>query len=51
MREINIPAAQLSAGYLSNGEERDLLRQEAYLEKVAEGVIDAIEEACERLSQ
>ena len=51
LREINIPAAQLSAGYLSNGEERDLLRQEAYLEKVAEGVIDAIEEACERLSQ
>lgn len=45
LREINIPAVQLSVGYLSNDKERNLLQQEAYLEKVAEGIINAIDES------
>lgn len=51
LKEINIPAVQLSVGYLSNDKERNLLQQEAYLEKVAEGILNAIEESCQRLTQ
>lgn len=50
LKELNIPAVQLSVGYLSNDKERNLLQQETYLEKVAEGIINAIKESCERLS-
>lgn len=50
LREINIPAVQLSVGYLSNDQERNLLQQEAYLEKVAEGILNAIEESCRKLT-
>lgn len=50
LKEINIPAVQLSVGFLSNDKERNLLQQEAYLEKVAEGIISAIKESCVRLS-
>lgn len=49
LREISIPAAHLSVGYLSNDRERNLLQQEAYLEKVAEGILSAVEESCRRL--
>lgn len=49
LKEINIPAVQLSVGYLSNDKERNLLQQEVYLEKVAEGILNAIEESCQRL--
>ena len=49
LREINIPAVQLSVGYLSNDQERNLLRQEDYRQKVAEGILNAIEESCQRL--
>lgn len=51
LKDINIPAVQLSVGYLSNGRERNLLQQEAYLEKVAEGIINAIDESCRRLGE
>lgn len=51
LKEINIPAVQLSVGYLSNDKERNLLQQEAYLEKVAEGILNAIEESCQRLAE
>lgn len=51
LKEMNIPAVQLSVGYLSNGQERHLLQQEAYLEKVAEGILNAIEESCQRLAE
>lgn len=50
LREINIPAVQLSVGFLSNNKERNLLQQEAYLEKVAEGIVNAIKESCQRLT-
>ncbi len=51
LKEINIPAVQLSVGFLSNDRERDLLQQEAYLEKVAEGILNAIHESCQRLAE
>ena len=51
LREINIPAIQLSVGYLSNDQERSLLQQEVYQEKVAEGILNAIDESCRRLSE
>lgn len=51
LREINIPAVQLSVGYLSNDKERNLLQQEAYLEKVAEGIINAIDECRQRMME
>lgn len=50
LKEIGIPAVQLSVGYLSNDQERSLLRQEAYLEKVAEGILNAIGESCQKLA-
>ena len=51
LREINIPAAELSVGYLSNDQERNLLQQESYQQKVAEGILNAIEESCQRLAE
>lgn len=51
LKKINIPSVQLSVGYLSNDKERNLLQQEAYLEKVADGILNAIEESCQRLTQ
>lgn len=50
LKEIDIPAVQLSVGYLSNDRERNLLQQEAYLEKVAEGILNAIGESCQKLA-
>lgn len=50
LKELGIPSVQLSVGYLSNDKERNLLQQEAYLERVAEGVINAIQESCQRLT-
>lgn len=49
LREIHVPAVQLSVGYLSNDRERNLLQQDAYLEKVAQGIINGIEESCRSL--
>lgn len=51
LREINVPAVQLSVGYLSNGQERNLLQQESYQKKVTEGILNAIEESCQRLTE
>ncbi len=51
LKEINVPAVQLSVGYLSNEQERDLLQQEAYLEKLAEGILNAIGESCQKLAE
>ncbi len=50
LKEISIPAVQLSVGYLSNDRERGLLQQEAYLEKIAEGIINAVEESCREMA-
>jgi len=51
LKEINVPAVQLSVGYLSNEQERNLLQQEAYLEKLAEGILNAIGESCQKLAE
>lgn len=51
LKELHIPAVQVSVGYLSNDKERNLLQQEAYLEKVAAGILNAIEESCQRLAE
>lgn len=37
-----IPVAQLDMGFLSNQQERKLLQKEAYTEKVAQGICDAV---------
>ena len=51
LREINVPAIKLSVGYLSNDKERNLLQQENYQDKVAWGILNAIEESCSRLKE
>lgn len=51
LRSIKLPAVELSVGYLSNPQEMALLQQEPYREKLAEGICNAIAEACERLEQ
>lgn len=42
LRQLNMPAAKICVGYLSNEQERSLLMQEAYQEKLAEGIAEAI---------
>lgn len=46
---MEIPAALLSVGYLTNSQERELLGQEGYQEKLAEGVLAALAKACREL--
>lgn len=46
---MKIPAALLSVGYLSNSQERELLGQEKYQEKLAEGILKALDKACREL--
>lgn len=42
LRQIEIPAAQVSLGYLTNAQENALLRQEDYQQKLAEGLANTI---------
>jgi N-acetylmuramoyl-L-alanine amidase len=49
LEQLRIPAAQISIGYLSHSVENQLLRQEAYQEKAAEGIVAAIQKAYEAL--
>lgn len=51
LRELGIPAAEVSLGYLSNPQERYLLGQEDYQEKLADGILNAVAEAVRRLEQ
>ena len=51
LRSIRTAAMELSVGYLSNPQELALLRQEAYREKLADGILEAIQEACDILGQ
>lgn len=44
LQDIRIPAAAVSLGYLSNEKEASLLDQNAYREKLAKGVAEAIQE-------
>lgn len=45
LRSLRMPAAEISLGYLSNPREEYLLEQESYQEKLADGIVTAIEEA------
>lgn len=47
--DIKIPAAEISVGYYTNGQEKRLLMQENYREKIAGGILNAINEAVLRL--
>lgn len=46
---LEIPAAMLSVGYLSNSRERYLLERESYQDKLAEGILEALAKACREL--
>lgn len=48
LRSLRMPAAEISLGYLSNPQEEYLLGQESYQEKLADGIVNAIEEAVDR---
>ncbi len=41
---VGVPAMKISLGYLTNEQERKLLEQDTYLEKLAEGIANAMEE-------
>lgn len=42
IRDAMIPVAQLDMGFLSNQQERKLMQKDAYTEKVAQGICDAV---------
>ena len=42
--QLKIPAARISLGYVTNSTERQLLEQESYQKKLAEGIAEAISE-------
>lgn len=42
--QLKIPAARISLGYVTNSSERQLLEQENYQKKLAEGIAEAISE-------
>ena len=43
IRESNMPSCLVETGFLSNKQERELLQQEAYLEKLTQGLADAVQ--------
>lgn len=43
IRESNMPSCLIETGFLSNEQERTLLQEEAYLNKIAQGLADAVE--------
>lgn len=51
LRQLSMAAMEVSVGYLSNPQEKALLEQESYRQKLAEGILQALEEACGRLGQ
>lgn len=46
-----VPVALLEIGYLSNAQERRLLEKEDYLEKIAQGIVDAVLQSYEEIKQ
>jgi N-acetylmuramoyl-L-alanine amidase len=44
LQDIRVPAAEIDLGYLTNPQERSLLSQSAYRDKLADGIADAIRE-------
>lgn len=49
LKQLTLPAAEISVGWLSNTQEAYLLQEEAYQEKLADGILAAIGEAVEEL--
>lgn len=49
LTELTTRGAILSLGFLSNKEEEQLLSQEGYIQKLADGIVKAIEESVESL--
>jgi N-acetylmuramoyl-L-alanine amidase len=49
LARLKIPAAQVSIGFLSNSQENQLLRQDVYQDKAAEGIVSAIQKAYDAL--
>ncbi|MCM1154867.1 MAG: N-acetylmuramoyl-L-alanine amidase [Roseburia sp.] len=45
LNEATVPAAAIRVGYLSNGQEKILLAREDYIQKIAEGIYQAIMKA------
>lgn len=43
LQVLNIPAAVLYAGYISNADEAELLSTEEYTQKIAEGIVNALD--------
>jgi N-acetylmuramoyl-L-alanine amidase len=43
IRETQMPAVLIEAGFITNGDERNLLRTEAYLDRIAKGIAQGIE--------
>jgi len=44
LRFVQVPAAGISVGYMSNAEERELLLNEYYRERIADGILQGIRE-------
>lgn len=51
LKQLTLPAAEISVGWLSNPQEAYLLQEEAYQEKLADGILAAIGEAVEELKR
>ena len=51
LKQLTIPAAEVSIGWMSNPQEAYLLQEDAYQEKLADGILAAIGEAVEELKR
>lgn len=49
LKALKMRGVRLSLGYLSNPQEEQLLGEDTYQEKLADGIVNAIAEACEAL--
>lgn len=45
LQRLTIPGALVKAGYLTHEREGELLGQQGYVQKVAEGIVDALRQA------
>lgn len=48
IHNLTVPAVVLKPGYISNSEEKHLLEQEQYRQRIAEGIFDAVMEVYEK---
>lgn len=47
INEATVPAAAIKVGYLTNGQESILLQREDYINRIAEGIYNAVMKAYE----